>query len=69
MKDENKKKFPVDLCLLVGLVLYWVYIIVKRHVVEISDVIAYPWMIVSCVMMIVGVYRTGKILGGFFNKK
>lgn len=68
MKDENKKKAPVDLYLIAGLVMYWAYVITNRHVTEVPDIIAYPWMIVSCLIMLVGVFRTGKMLGKFFKK-
>lgn len=69
MKDENKKKLPVDIYLIAGLVMYWAYMIMKHYVTEVSDIIAYPWMIVSCIIMLVGVFRTGKLLGEFFKKR
>lgn len=31
----------------------------ERFVGEIPDAVAYPWMIVSCVLMLIGVARTG----------
>lgn len=60
---DYKKKRYVDIFLMIGLLLYVAYTIINRFIIKLSDIVAYPWMIISCVCTFIGVYRTGKKLG------
>lgn len=68
-KTEHQAKPPVDLLLLLGLALFCVYKLVDRFAGTIPDLYAYPWMLISVVLMLVGVYRTGFQLGKLKNKE
>lgn len=69
-KEEGnyKGRGNVDIFLIVGLLLYVMYTLTNRFIIEVTDAFAYPWMIVSCICMLIGVYRTGKVLGNRFKK-
>lgn len=47
----------------IGLLMLAAYLLTQQFVGEIPDPIAYPVMIVSCVLMLVGVYKQGCALG------
>ena len=68
MNAKNKMKLPVDLILLAGLVLFIIYWTIDRFIIKVPDIFSYPWMIISCVLMVIGAYRTGKKLGELFKK-
>lgn len=65
---KNEKILYVNPLLLLGLFLFIVFKVFNRFIAEIPDIIAYPWMIFSCICMLIGVYHTGKLLGSM-NKK
>lgn len=68
MKDENKIDYYVDFILLVGLLLFIVYLFFNKFIATVPDILAYPWMISSCILMLIGVFRTGKKLGEHLKK-
>ena len=68
MKRESKNEQPVDSLLLIGLLLFVVYTITNRFFFTIPNVAAYPWMIISCICMLVGAFRCGKNLGKYSKK-
>lgn len=47
----------------IGLVLLVVYVLTEQFVCEIPDVLAYPMMIVSCALLLIGVYKQGRWIG------
>ena len=61
--EDKKKKLSVDIFAFLGIMLWLAYTIIsrfgERFVGEIPDVVAYPCMIVSCVLMMIGIARTG----------
>ena len=67
MMNEKRMKYQGDIMLHIGLVLYGIYSLVDRFIVTIPDVWAYPWMTISVICMLIGVFRTGIMLGK--NKK
>ncbi|MBQ9764593.1 MAG: hypothetical protein IJW18_00165 [Lachnospiraceae bacterium] len=65
MKDKwNQNR--LDIFALIGILLWAAYQLVKHIVPEIPDAVAYPWMIISCISMGIGIarcgYKTGKYL-------
>ena len=63
-KEDNKgSKKNINVYLIIGLLLYMAYTLTNRFFIVVADALAYPWMIVSCICMLIGVYRTGKELG------
>lgn len=69
-KEENnhKGRGNVDIFLIIGLLLYLIYALTNRFFIKVTDYVVYPWMIVSCICMLIGVYRTGKGLGKKLKK-
>lgn len=61
--NDKKKKLSVDIFAFLGIMLWLAYTIIdrfgERFVGEIPDAVAYPWMIVSCALMMIGIARTG----------
>lgn len=47
----------------IGLILYLIYILWTRFIGEIPDMIAYPIMIVSIILMVIGIAYHGYCLG------
>lgn len=58
-KSEKKRRLSVDIFAFVGILLWLAYTLINRFVADIPDVAAYPWMIISCGLMMVGLWRTG----------
>ena len=52
----------VSLLLPIGLLLFVIYTVVN-HYVELSDAVAYPWMIISVILELGGVFYNGRCLG------
>lgn len=50
-------------CLPTGLIIYLVYTILNRFVVKLDDPVAYPMMIVSITLMLIGIVYNGYCLG------
>lgn len=57
------KKKLLALTLPVGLILEVIYIIGNRYITEFPDVVAYPMMIVSIVLMLIGIAYSGYCFG------
>ena len=61
--NDKKKRLSVDIFAFLGIILWLAYTLIDRFgdrfVEEIPDAVAYPWMIVSCVLMMIGIARTG----------
>ncbi len=61
--NDKKKKLSVDIFAFLGIMLWLAYTLIdrfgERFIGEIPDTVAYPCMIVSCVLMMIGIARTG----------
>ena len=66
--NDRKSNQTVDVLLLIGLLLFAIYSLINRFFSTIPDPVAYPWMIISCICMLVGVFRTGRKLGSLSDK-
>jgi len=55
------------LCAPVGMFIWAVYTIINRFVVKVPDAVAYPVMIVSVVLMLVGIAYNGWCWGKGIN--
>jgi len=64
---RNKKRTWADAVWAIGLFLWLVYQLVS-HTCEVPDAVAYPWMIASCICMIIGIARCGYKLGKVFQR-
>lgn len=67
-RNDKKSNHTVDVLLLIGLLLYGIYSLIDRFFFTIPDPVAYPWMIISCICMLVGVFRSMLNLGNLSNK-
>lgn len=68
--EENKKiKAPVDWIMFCGLMLWLAYTITNRFFVKVPDAVAYPWLIGSCALLFIGLFRSGVRLGEFFRNR
>ncbi len=56
--NDKKSNQTVDVLLLIGLLLFAIYSMINRFFVTIPDPVAYPWIIISCICMLVGLYRS-----------
>lgn len=65
---KNRKRTWADVVWAVGLLLWLVYQFVS-HACEVPDVVAYPWMIISCVCIMIGVARFGYKCGKCMQEK
>lgn len=65
---KNEETLYVNPVLLLGLFLFILFKGFDKFIAQVPDIIAYPWMILSCVCMLIGVYRTGKMLGNMHKK-
>lgn len=65
--QSNLKILNIDLFLIIGLVIFIIYKLVDNNIGTVPDMLAYPWMIVSVILMLIGAYREGKWLGTYFK--
>ncbi len=68
-KKHENKRLSIDIFAFIGVMLWLAYTIINRFVGELPDVVAYPWMIISCGLMLVGIWRTGWRLGKGINRE